>query len=175
MHGCSGHLFGFSGMDGPTKEDIDFVGVFTPDAYSLRFCALKQEQQLTVTPPGDRASDVVVAATGDTLLVNTTNGALRMAWASDSILAGRAPSGTQLSLKDASSWSNTTGGASARPSMPGERVTLGLHCACSRMAREACGGLFLGQAPQKLRHLRPQRLCVRRRPILGATLTWRQW
>ncbi len=110
LHGCSGHLFGFSGMDGPTKEDIDFVGVFTPDAYSLRFCALKQEQQLTVTPPGDRASDVVVAATGDTLLVNTTNGALRMAWASDSILAGRAPSGTQLSLKDASSWSNTTGG-----------------------------------------------------------------
>ena len=27
MHGCSGHVFGFSGLDGDTSEVADFVAV----------------------------------------------------------------------------------------------------------------------------------------------------
>ena len=106
LNGCSGHLFGFSGLSGPTNETAGFVSVATVPGYSLSFCALSKARNFTVHPGGD--VDRVHIATGDVLVASSAAGstdaamsapdALKMAWVSKDRLAGTAPAGTILAI-----------------------------------------------------------------------------
>ena len=119
--GCSGHLFGFSGLDGPTDETHHFVGVFRPDAFSLAFCGLGLRRDLAVRLGSDNATRseggdeamVVHVATGDVLVAQAGGAAgnLTMAWASASLLAGRLPDapGASVSLSGAEPWPGDPG------------------------------------------------------------------
>eukprot|EP00947_MAST-08B_sp_MAST-8B-sp1_P004599 g4599.t1 len=105
LGGCSGQIFGFSGLDGPTDEINDFVGVFSdPHSFSLRFCRLPGAPVLAVTPL-DNANLSVEAATNDVLAVrvNGASGPLTMAWASANVLTGvKTPAQVSVKLEGAS-------------------------------------------------------------------------
>mmetsp|Transcript_39838 Transcript_39838/g.70038 ORF Transcript_39838/g.70038 Transcript_39838/m.70038 type:complete len:694 (+) Transcript_39838:83-2164(+) len=111
---CSGHLFGFSGMDGTTEEAAGFVGVFVRD-FSLDFCALSTPRSLHIRS-GQYRQSKIVAATGDVLLadVSLTNGAgfsrLSMLWVNDRLLAGLLPAddNSRITLSPSYLWSDET-------------------------------------------------------------------
>lgn len=96
--GCSGHLFGFSGLDGATNETADFVGVFSAKAYSLKFCGLAHVRELLID--GDEGD--VLVATSDVLVVGYgATGNLTLAWVAGGLLAGQLPDdavGNEISL-----------------------------------------------------------------------------
>ena len=82
LGGCSGHLFGFSGLDGTTSESTDFVGVFASvnaTAFDLRFCGLQERRTLTIALPGPFTK--VWAASNDVLELSTGGANFSMAWA----------------------------------------------------------------------------------------------
>merc|ERR1740117_485594 len=114
LGGCSGHLFGYSGLDGNTSESADFTGVFEAEPYTLRFCGLKQPVVLKVDPQAATPGSVLVA-TNDALVVQTaTSGPagsaeyLKMAWASTAQLLGSAPPGSDLNLGASATWPHQT-------------------------------------------------------------------
>eukprot|EP00928_Gymnodinium_smaydae_P032783 TRINITY_DN23658_c0_g1_i1.p1 TRINITY_DN23658_c0_g1~~TRINITY_DN23658_c0_g1_i1.p1 ORF type:complete len:643 (+),score=57.77 TRINITY_DN23658_c0_g1_i1:39-1967(+) len=111
LGGCSGHMFGFSGMDGATDEEADFVGVATGDGYSLKFCGLKAQRTLILRTPSE--NNTVNVATGDVLIVQTHghtlgSGLMTMTWASAAVLIGAVPPGSDVLLDNAKAWSHTS-------------------------------------------------------------------
>ena len=98
--GCSGHLFGFSGMDGPTSESDDFVGIFargrSASSHTLHFCGLDVEVGLTVSLPSPPTS--VSVATNDVLRLSCGGSEAAMAWVASDLLAGSSPPNSTLSL-----------------------------------------------------------------------------
>jgi len=110
LGGCSGLLFGFSGMDGATDEEADFVGVATGAGYSLKFCGLKTQRTLILKAPSE--NNTVNVATGDVLVVQNHervlgNGLVTMAWASAGVLIGAVPPGSEVSLDKAQIWNHS--------------------------------------------------------------------
>lgn len=67
MRSCSGHLFGFSGLDGPTNETVNFVSVFGSEAFTIHVC-LKERRDLSVKLASQ--DHTVLAATGDVLIAS---------------------------------------------------------------------------------------------------------
>ncbi len=89
-----GLIFGFSGIDGPTRTATGFVATAGQDAYDL-VLHTPLKRRLEVRPP-TRGS--VRAATGDVLVVDLPNGALVLTWLAWHTLVGRAPAGTDIRL-----------------------------------------------------------------------------
>jgi hypothetical protein len=98
--GCSGHLFAFSGLDGPTVEADAFVAIAKDNAtLSLLFCSLLLPRVLHVrSAPGLRES--VRIATNDVIVAGPKGSEFKMVWASRSLLAGFSPPGTSVELSN---------------------------------------------------------------------------
>lgn len=109
LGGCSGHLFGFSGLDGNTSERADFVAVVEtvvaaapPISFALRFCGLSTSSTLTISMPGPISN--ITTATNDVLQLAAGDAQLSMAWASGSLLAGVVPPNSRLALTDSDAY-----------------------------------------------------------------------
>eukprot|EP00937_MAST-01D_sp_MAST-1D-sp2_P000079 g79.t1 len=100
--GCSGELFAFSGLDGPTRSTTNFVAVFeNASNYDMRFCLTKSRYVRVRLPPAAGAA-TVLASTNDVLWADYgAAGAIRLAWTSWDVLAGAVPPGTTVSMDDA--------------------------------------------------------------------------
>ena len=91
VHGgysCGGQLFGFSGLDGQTKEDSGFVAVQTVPIGSLSFCAMAGSPTLVVHSAAVLSAADVTVATNDVMVARSTGAALTMAWHSGQLLLG---------------------------------------------------------------------------------------
>jgi hypothetical protein len=69
----SGHMFAFSGADGPTKEGSGFVGLLLPERYAIGFNAGKEVPEAVIRMSLDVSglnNGTLVAASSDVLLVN---------------------------------------------------------------------------------------------------------
>ena len=98
--GCSGHLFAFSGLDGPTNEENPFIGIARDNSsLSLLFCNLLIPRILLVRGAGLREKTRVAAS--DVVLAGPTDGSgpqLQMAWSDRYLLAGEASHGAGVYL-----------------------------------------------------------------------------
>lgn len=112
-HGCSGYLFGFSGLSGPTNETAGFVAIATLPGYSLSFCALSQLRNFTLQPAGGvidktfvATSDVLVAgaAASSVRAALSAPDAVKMVWESKDKIVGTAPAGTVLAISGSTAW-----------------------------------------------------------------------
>lgn len=98
--GCA--PFVAAGLDGNTSEEVNFVGIFTSEAFSMRFCGLQHQRELSVQVPLPvgkvqvATNDVIVAASGPAQETANTF----LAWISTFQLAGEVPNGTVLALQD---------------------------------------------------------------------------
>ena len=97
--GCSGQLFGLSGLSGPTNESDPLVAVASDNAsLSLLFCALRAPRVLRVHGTGLRAG--LLVATSEVIL-SAPAGArqqFQMVWAATDLLAGFTPAGTNATV-----------------------------------------------------------------------------
>ena len=96
MGGCSGWLFGFSGLDGETSESNNFVALVEGVDYKnfdLRFCGLKTPRKLSVSTSLKNKS--VSIATNDVILVGNegdvdiVNGSMIITFASWNVMIGK--------------------------------------------------------------------------------------
>ena len=119
---CSGHLFAFSGLDGPTNEEDPMVAIASDNSsLSLLFCSLlyvTPNRVLDISGAGLResvevaSSDVVIVPAGGDGLggdghpKQTNDGRqttprLQMAWASRYLLAGASAPDVSVTLRGA--------------------------------------------------------------------------
>jgi hypothetical protein len=89
-----GAIFAFSGMDGETNSESQFVATLTAKPYNL-LIHTPHRRILAITPS---AAGTVVAATGDTLIVDTPPGKLALTFGAWHTIAGVLPEGTRVSL-----------------------------------------------------------------------------
>ena len=133
LGGCSGHLFGFSGLDGDTHELTNFCGVFEASsvspssAFSVRFCGLDKPRSLFIIMPGTISE--VTAATNDVLKISSSDPSplpggtsLSMAWAAGNLLAGFAPPDASVSLNESIPYSGSVAPAGVSCHVAGDNV-----------------------------------------------------
>ena len=122
LGGCSGHLFGFSGLDGNTSERADLAGFFslgaTPASFELQFCG---KGRLTFSLPSKLTATAVAVATNDALALQLTGGNLTMVWATSSLLAGFAPA---VWLNDSTAYTGPAAPPGTACSVTGENLAL---------------------------------------------------
>ena len=142
--GCSGYLFGFSGLDGPTTELSELVAVAQQNkSFSLQFCAIASPRTLTLDGPRED----VQAATGDVIVAGKPGSQqLRVAWVSANLLAGQSPPGQNISLSHASPSPLVPPGASAELSCVQSSVSPELVLALCTHALAPGGGVAWGFA-----------------------------
>ncbi len=104
LGGCSGWLFGFSGLDGATSELHNFVALIEGDNYTnfdLRFCGLKNNvRRLTITTSVGN-ENIVKIATNDVIVIGSEheeddNNDVVITYASWDVLIGTGVSDTVL-------------------------------------------------------------------------------
>eukprot|EP00936_MAST-01D_sp_MAST-1D-sp1_P001858 g1858.t1 len=105
-HGCSGQLFAFSGLDGPTQSTTNFVGIFqNASNYDMRFC-LKSDRYVRIRVPTHLGPGDVLASTNDVVWAEHSGGSssssavtsVKLAWQSWDVLMGTVPSGSTVSM-----------------------------------------------------------------------------
>lgn len=89
-----GAIFAFSGLDGQTNTESQFVATFAAEPCSL-LIHTPRRRVLTITLP---ESGPVIVATGDVLVVDTPAGELALTFSDWHTIVGTIPSGTQLSV-----------------------------------------------------------------------------
>ena len=97
--GCSGQLFGLSGLSGPTNEADPLVAIASENAsLSLLFCVLRVPRTLRVHGTGLRAG--LLVATSEAILSAPTGARqqFQMAWAATDLLAGFTPAGANATI-----------------------------------------------------------------------------
>lgn len=98
---CSGQLFGFSGLDGQTSEELNFVGLFEqlPGAaandITLNFCACSGfggRVYLTLNPPAAPAATPLVATNDAVVLsLGAEQPPVELVWLNGHMLGGSSP------------------------------------------------------------------------------------
>ena len=153
--GCSGQLFGFSGLDGPTFSTTNFVGVFeNASNYDLRLCTdTNRFVRLRVPSSGGGggsseappAAVVVLAAANDALVAlhpaagdsdGSGGGNISLAWRRWDLLVGALPPRSVVSMDGAAPLAAPPGapagmvcvGAAAKAAVAAATV-VGLDCA----------------------------------------------
>lgn len=105
-------LFAFSGLDGKSNEEFNFVATFTEQEYGLTFHT-NTERNLTLIPDFTKASNVsVLVATGDVLLVTRDNQTflLGLAFSAWHTLVGMTESDSLVSVElEDSEWDSDEG------------------------------------------------------------------
>ena len=90
LRGCSGWLFGFSGLDGTTSELDNFVALVEGDTsseFTFRFCGLDSARKLRVISPTNGSQDIDVA-TNDVIYYKGRKSNLLITFAARNIMIG---------------------------------------------------------------------------------------
>ena len=89
-----GQLFAFSALDGPSCIADDFPGILCGDKLGIRFFS-KVKRELVVTVAKKDAPEFETV-TGDTILLQTANGEIRIFYADAHLILGSAPDNNQV-------------------------------------------------------------------------------